>query len=103
MRREKRRPTASLVSASCDSDDMTFDSSNVATASSSDGGAVFVDQPGLFFDSCDCMYFEFEVGVFRIDFAPSLPSQGERAEERCSTQEEDGVRMERGCGEIGRW
>ena len=26
---------------------------------------------------------------------------GEKAEERCSTQEEDDVRMERGCGDIG--
>ena len=29
------------------------------------------------------------------------PALGERAEERCSMQEEDDVRMERGCRDIG--
>ena len=47
-----------------------------------------------------------QVGEFvhqdnRDMYSSRRPAHGERAEERCSTQEENDVRMERCCGEIG--
>ena len=47
-----------------------------------------------------------QVGEFvhqdnRDMYSSRRPAHGERAEGRCSTQEENDVRMERCCGEIG--